>query len=72
VLAVAAGAALYQKLLGLNMHSVDRVLLEFQNPQPGDTIGYGPNTMRLERVEPEHVLAWRSSGRQLGVELRAG
>ena len=26
----------------------------------GDTIGYGSNRMRVERVEPEHVLAWRS------------
>jgi hypothetical protein len=49
-----------ENLLGLNMHSVDRVLPEFQHPQLGDTIGYGSNRMRLERVEPEHVLAWRS------------
>jgi hypothetical protein len=49
-----------ENLLGLNMHSADRVLPEFQNPQAGDTISYGKNRMRLERVEPEHVLAWRS------------
>src|SRR4249919_3992349 len=49
-----------ENLLGLDMHSVDRVLPEFQHPQIGDTIGYGPNRMRLERVEPERVLAWRS------------
>ena len=49
-----------ENLLGLNMHSVDRVLPEFQHPQLGETIGYGSNRMRLERVEPEHVLAWRS------------
>ena len=49
-----------ENLLGLNMHSVERVLAEFQHPQVGDTIGYGPNRMRLERVEPERVLAWRS------------
>src|SRR6476659_11474900 len=42
------------------MHSVDHVLPEFQNPRIGDTIGYGSNHMRLERVEPERVLAWRS------------
>ena len=29
-------------------------------PQIGDTIGLGANRMRLERVEPERVLAWRS------------
>jgi hypothetical protein len=49
-----------ENLLGLDMHSVDRVLPEFQHPAVGDTLGYGKNHMRLERVEPEHVLAWRS------------
>ena len=49
-----------ENLLGLGMHSVDRVLPDFQHPQLGDTIGYGSNHMRVERVEPEHVLAWRS------------
>ena len=49
-----------ENLLGLDMHSVDRVLPEFQDPRIGDTIGYGLNPMRLEPVEPEHVLAWRS------------
>jgi hypothetical protein len=47
-------------LLGLGMRSADRVLSEFQHPRAGDTIAYGRNRMRLERVEPEHVLAWRS------------
>jgi hypothetical protein len=49
-----------ENLLGLDMHSADRVLPEFQHPEIGDTIGYGPNRMRVERVEREHVLAWRS------------
>jgi hypothetical protein len=49
-----------ENLLGLDMHSVDRVLADFQHPAIGDTIGLGPNLMRLERVEPPHVLAWRS------------
>jgi hypothetical protein len=49
-----------ENLLGLDMHSADRVLVEFQHPKVGDTIGLGPNRMRLERVEPPHVLAWRS------------
>ena len=49
-----------ENVLGLNMHSVDRVLPEFQRPRIGETIGFGSNRMRLERVEPEHVLAWRS------------
>jgi hypothetical protein len=49
-----------ENLFGLNMHSVDRVLAEFQHPQAGETIGVGSNRMRLERVEPESVLALRS------------
>jgi hypothetical protein len=49
-----------ENLLGLNMHSADRVLPEFQHPQAGDTLVYGANVMRLERVEPASVLAWRS------------
>jgi hypothetical protein len=49
-----------ENLLGLNMHSADSVLPEFQHPRVGDTIGYGSNRMRLELVEPRHVLAWRS------------
>jgi hypothetical protein len=49
-----------ENLMGLNMHSADRVLPEFQHPEVGDVIGYGPNRMRVERVEPGRVLAWRS------------
>jgi hypothetical protein len=49
-----------ENLLGLDMHSADRILPEFQHPEAGETIGYGANRMRLERVEPERVLAWRS------------
>jgi hypothetical protein len=49
-----------ENLLGLHMHSVDRVFAEFQHPQVGDTIGYGSNRMRVERVEPHRALASRS------------
>jgi hypothetical protein len=49
-----------ENLMGLDMHSADHVLPEFQDPKPGDTLGYGSNRMKVERVEPEHVLAWRS------------
>jgi hypothetical protein len=49
-----------ENLMGLNMHSADRVLAQFQHPEVGDVIGYGTNRMRVERVEPERVLAWRS------------
>ena len=49
-----------ENLLGLNMHSVDHVLPEFQHPQVGDGFGYGPNKMSFRLVEPEHVLATQS------------
>jgi hypothetical protein len=49
-----------ENLLGLDMHSVDRVLPEFQHPHVGDVILLGSNRMRIERVESEHELAWRS------------
>jgi hypothetical protein len=49
-----------ENLLGLDMHSADEVLPEFQHPEVGDEIRYGANRMRVERVEPDRVLAWRS------------
>jgi hypothetical protein len=49
-----------ENLLGLNMHSADDVLPEFQHPEIGETIGFGANRMRLAHVEPERALAWRS------------
>jgi hypothetical protein len=50
-----------ENLLGLNMHSADRVLPEFQQPRVGDGIGYGPNKMSFAIVEPDHVLATQSA-----------
>jgi hypothetical protein len=49
-----------ENLLGLNMHSVDHVLPEFQHPRVGDGFGYGPNKMSFRLVQPEHVLAAQS------------
>jgi hypothetical protein len=49
-----------ENLLGLDMQSVDRVLPEFQHPEVGDMIDLGSNRMRIARVEPRHVFAWRS------------
>jgi hypothetical protein len=49
-----------ENLLGLDMHSSDRVLPDFQHPQVGDTVSFGPSQMRLDRVESGRVLAWRS------------
>jgi hypothetical protein len=50
-----------ENLLGLNMHSADRVLPEYQHPQVGDCFGYGSNKMSFKIVEPEHVLATQSA-----------
>jgi len=50
-----------ENLLGLNMHSVDRVLPEFQHPRVGETVGYGKNRMSYAIVEPERVLSTRSA-----------
>ena len=50
-----------ENLLGLEMHSADRALPEFQDPQIGEGFGYGPNKMIFQMVEPEHVLATQSA-----------
>jgi hypothetical protein len=49
-----------ENLLGLDIHSADRVLDEYQHPEVGEVLGFGGNHMRLERVEPRRVLALRS------------
>ena len=50
-----------ENLLRLDMHSVDRVLPEFQRPQVGEGFGFGENTMRYAIVDPERTLALRSA-----------
>jgi hypothetical protein len=50
-----------ENLLGLNMHSTDTVLPQYQHPRVGEGFGYGKNRMSFELVEPEHVLATRSA-----------
>jgi hypothetical protein len=50
-----------ENLLGLDMHSADTVLPEYQHPQIGEGFGYGPNKMVFRIVEPEHVLAVQSA-----------
>jgi hypothetical protein len=50
-----------ENLLGLNMHSADRVLPEYQHPQVGDGFGYGTNKMSFKIVERERVLATQSA-----------
>ena len=50
-----------ENLLRLDMHSVDRVLPEFQHPEVGEGFGFGENTMRYAIVDPERTLALRSA-----------
>ena len=50
-----------ENLLGLDMHSANCVLPEFQHPKIGDGFGFGANRMSYAIVEPEHVLAVRSA-----------
>ena len=49
-----------ENIVGLNFHSADTVLPQFQHPQVGDVIEFGSNRMRLALVDPERVLSWRS------------
>jgi hypothetical protein len=41
-----------ENLLGLDMHSADRVLPEFQHPRVGDTIALGKNAMLASGRQP--------------------
>ena len=51
-----------ENLLGLeHAQRQTRSCSDFQNPQIGDEIGYGPNKMRIEVVDPNRALAWRST-----------
>ena len=50
-----------ENLFGLNMHSTDRLLPEFQHPELGDGFGFGANRMNYAIVEPERTLAIRSA-----------
>lgn len=50
-----------ENLLGLNMHSVEEVLPEFQHPEVGDVLSMGANKMTIELVDSNRAIAWRSS-----------
>jgi hypothetical protein len=52
-----------ENLLGLDMHSADAILPQFQHVEVGDVVpdARGVPWMRFERVEPERVLASRSA-----------
>lgn len=50
-----------ENLFGLNMHSADRVLEEFQDPQLGDSITFGANTMEIAVIERGRTIVWREA-----------
>src|ERR1044071_8264747 len=43
-----------ENLLGLNMHSADHVIHEFQHPKIGEGFGFGANRMSYAIVDDEH------------------
>lgn len=51
-----------ENLLGLDMHSADEILPQFQSLHAGDVLPLGERgpRMRAEIVDPEHTLAFRS------------
>jgi hypothetical protein len=55
-----------ENLLGLNMHSADRILPELQHLAVGDVLpmGDGGPGMRVEICEPERTLVFRSEDEQ--------
>jgi hypothetical protein len=60
-----AGAYTYdwiENLFGLNMHSADRIVEEWQHLAVGDVLRSGPGRpgMRVEILEPERILTTRS------------
>jgi hypothetical protein len=50
-----------ENLFGLNMHSADKILPEFQDLKAGDELPMGPGgpVMRVEVLDPERALAFR-------------
>jgi hypothetical protein len=50
-----------ENLLGLNMHSTNDVLDEFQHPELGESIAFGGNEMEIALVDARRALAWRST-----------
>lgn len=49
-----------ENLLGLNMHSTNQILEEFQDPQLGDSLDLGPNSMKIALLDPQRTLVWLS------------
>jgi hypothetical protein len=53
-----------ENLIGLDIHSADRVLEQYQQPMPGETIALAPDGsgLEVERVEPDEALVLREPG----------
>lgn len=50
-----------ENLFKLDMHSADEILPEFQNPQVGERITFGPNEMEFAEIEPGRHFVMRLS-----------
>lgn len=48
-----------ENLFGLDMHSSDEILPEFQHPQPGERIKFGANEMEFVEIAPERHFVMR-------------
>jgi hypothetical protein len=64
-----AGAYSYdwiERVLGIDIRSADSIVPEFQHLKVGDVIGGGRGgpVMRVESMDPEHMLVWRSEDRR--------
>ncbi|MEO9329514.1 SRPBCC family protein [Gordonia aurantiaca] len=46
-----------EDLLGLDMHSTDRILEDFRQPEVGDTIGDAPDAPKIVVAEPNRAFA---------------
>lgn len=46
-----------ENLFGLDMHSAEVILPQFLNLTEGDEFAFGPVTMRVAALEPDHLLA---------------
>jgi len=62
-----------ENVLGLNMHSADEILPQYQNLRVGDAFPLGPGrpAMRVEILDPERAFTIRISDLLAGIKQRA-
>ena len=58
-----------ENLFGLDMHSAEVILPQFQHVKEGDEFPIGPATLRVEALEPDNLLVTRVPGMALGPHL---